>query len=332
MGTQTIRPERLRRTAAIRSLVAEPSPQAEQLVWPVFLNDSTTGQRPVASMPGVFQWSLEASYRAVDEALKAGVSNVILFGVPPPSKKDAVGSEGWNAQGIIPRAVFEYKKRFGAALTVWADTCFCEYTDHGHCGVFGSKNDEWVRQQAKTLENLQKAALVYAQAGTDVIAPSGMIDGMIRSLRQSLDQNGFEDRILCSYAVKYASAFYGPFRDAAENAPSAGTDRKAYQMDPRNRREAWREASLDCEQGADLIMVKPGLPYLDVLADVAARCPVPVGAYQVSGEYSMVEAAAAQGWVDRRSVILETLTSLRRAGAQFILTYWAKEAAEWLKT
>jgi porphobilinogen synthase len=303
-----------------------------QLVWPLFLSEQASGHQPISSMPGVFQWSLEDSFSAIEQALAKGVQHYILFGVVPPAKKDSKGSEAWNDDSLVVRALGAYRKRFGKAVTLWADACFCEYTDHGHCGEFKESHGSFVRQQEATVLNLQKAGVIYAQAGADVIAPSGMLDGMIQSLREALDRAHFSDRLLCSYAVKYASSFYGPFRDAADNAPRAGTDRKAYQMDPRNRREAWREAMLDVEQGADLLMVKPGLPYLDVISDLSAKTTLPVGAYQVSGEYAMVEAAAARGWVDRQAVILESLTSLRRAGAQFILTYWASEVAGWLRS
>lgn len=292
------------------------------LVQPLFVIPGQGEKRPVASMPGVSQLSVDGAVEASGAAFEAGVPAVILFGIP--ERKDAEGSPSWNAEGIVQRAARAIKESL-PELCVIADVCFCEYTDHGHCGVLRDRevdNDE-------TLENLSKQVVALADAGCDVMAPSGMMDGMVEAIREGLDEAGHEQIPILSYAVKYASAYYGPFRDAADSAPQFG-DRRGYQMDPANAREAIREAQLDVAEGADMLMVKPALAYLDLIRDLREEFDLPLAAYNVSGEYAMVEAAAANGWLDRRRVVLETLTSIKRAGADMILTYWATEAARWL--
>ncbi len=303
-------------------MVRETRLSREQLVMPLFVRDMPEERRAIASMPGQSQLSLTALVTEARELYRRGVPAIILFGIP--EHKDAQGSEGHSPDGIIARAIAAVKDAV-PELLVFADVCLCEYTDHGHCGVLV---DGDVDNDA-TLPLLAREAITYARAGADVIAPSDMMDGRVGAIRDALDENGFQDRSIVSYAVKYASAFYGPFRAAAESAPQEG-DRRGYQMDPANVREAFREAALDLEEGADVLMVKPALAYLDVLRALRDRFDVPLAAYSVSGEYAMVEAAAAAGHIDRRAVILETLGSVRRAGADILLTYWAGEVAEWL--
>jgi porphobilinogen synthase len=277
----------------------------------------------ISSLPGQYHLSVDMLAREADEIAKLGIPSVILFGLP--ERKDEVGSEAWHPEGAVQRAIRAIKKAT-PDLTVAVDTCFCEYTTHGHCGVI---RDGAVDNDA-TLENLGRAALSYARAGADLIAPSGMMDGFVGFLRESLDEEGFESTAILSYAAKYASAFYGPFRTAVDSAPAFG-DRQGYQMDPANVREAIREVALDIEEGADIVMVKPALAYLDVIGEVRREFDVPIAAYNVSGEYAMVKAAAAKGWIDHDRVMMETLLSIRRAGADVILTYHAKEAAKLLQ-
>jgi len=277
----------------------------------------------IKSMPGIFQLSVDQAVAEAGEAAQLGIPSIMLFGIP--AVKDAVGSENFSDQGIVQQAIRAIKAA-NPDLIVIADVCMCEYTDHGHCGIV--ENDEIVNDA--TLEILQKAAVSYAQARADVVAPSGMMDGMVGAIRSALDAGGFPNVSILSYAIKYASAFYGPFREAAEGAPKFG-DRKTHQMDPANAREALRELALDIEEGADMVMVKPALPYLDVIRRVRDACHLPVGAYNVSGEYAMIKAAAANGWLDERAVVLELLTGIKRAGADLILTYHAKDAARWLR-
>lgn len=313
---------RLRRTEGLRRMVRETRLSPNDLIQPLFVVPGQGVEKPVGSMPGVSQLSVDRAVEASRKTWDAGCPAVILFGVP--TEKDAVGSSSWSAQGIVQQASRAIKEAL-PDLTVIADVCFCEYTDHGHCGVLSGHdvhNDQ-------TLENLQKQVCSFAEAGTDVMAPSGMMDGMVGAIRQALDGAGHVDIPIMSYSVKYASAYYGPFRDAAESAPSFG-DRRSYQMDPANAREALREAQLDVDEGADILMVKPALAYLDLIRDLRREFPHPIAAYNVSGEMAMIEAAAQNGWVDRERIILETLTSMRRAGADLILTYWATEAAGWL--
>ncbi len=315
----TQRPRRLRRTEAIRRMVRETILQPDDLIYPLFIRPGDGIRQPVASMPGVEQRSLDQALLLARQAWELRLGAVILFGIP--DFKDAAGSTGYTPKGLIQQSI-QAIKRACPELCVIADLCMCEYTDHGHCGIL--HGDE-VDNDA-TLEILARMAVTYAEAGVDIVAPSGMMDGMVAAIRGGLDRAGYESVAVMSYAVKYASAFYGPFRDAAQSAPRSG-DRRAYQMDAANRREAWREAALDVAEGADMIMVKPGLAYLDIVRDIRERVSVPVAAYNVSGEYAMLKAAAAQGWIDGPRVMLETLTSFKRAGADVILTYHALEAA-----
>ncbi len=318
----TIRPRRLRRTPALRRMVRETSLSADDLIWPMFVDETIHEPVAVASMPGVFRLPLSHAGEAAGQAARLGVPAVILFGIP--ARKDATGSEAWNDDGIVQRAIREIRKH-APEMTIIADACFCEYTDHGHCGVLHGEhvlNDE-------TLANLQKEAVSYARAGVDIVAPSGMMDGMIAAIRTALDEAGFTEVAVMSYAVKYASAYFGPFRDAADSTPSFG-DRASYQMDPANRREAIREAMLDIEQGADFLMVKPALAYMDIIREVREISDVPLAVYNVSGEYAMIKAAAANGWIDERRVVLETMLGFKRAGADAIITYHALDVARWL--
>jgi porphobilinogen synthase len=308
----------------MRRLVAETTVPPGQLVLPVFVKEGLSEPVPVASMPGVAQHSMDSLRRAVDGAAKAGVGGVMLFGIP--STKDAVGSGADADHGVVQQALRALRADVGDELVLMADLCLCEYTDHGHCGPLSSSGADATVDNDATLERYASVAVSQARAGAEVIAPSGMMDGQVAAIRAGLDAAGYADTPVLAYAAKYASAFYGPFRDAAESTPSFG-DRRSYQMDPRNSDEAMREVFADLEQGADWVMVKPAGPYLDVIARVADAVDVPVAAYQVSGEYVMVEAAAANGWIDRERAIEESLVAIRRAGAQQIITYWATEAA-----
>ena len=335
MTALTERPRRLRTTPGLRSLVRETRLSPLDLIYPLFAVHGKDVQVPVQSMPGVFQLSVD---RLVDEAERAharGIPAVLLFGIPVV--KDAQGSESFAPDGIIQRAVASLKERLPTLLVV-TDVCLCEYTDHGHCGILNTGGaarpvpslPEGYLLNDPTLDLLQRISLSHARAGADVVAPSGMIDGMVAAIRAALDADGRSHVPILSYAVKYASAFYGPFREAAQGAPRFG-DRRSHQMDPANAREALREAAIDIREGADMLMVKPGLPYLDVIHRLRERHPEhPLAAYNVSGEYAMVKAAAANGWMDERAAVLEVLTALRRAGADMVITYHAKEAAIWL--
>lgn len=319
------RPRRLRRSPALRALVRETRLVPGQLIAPLFVVHGSGVRRAIASMPGQYHLSVDESLdRTADDLVAAGVGGVILFGIP--AAKDPIGTENWSPDGIVARAIGRLKARH-PALLVFTDVCCCEYTDHGHCGILTA---DGVVDNDATLEVLGQVAVAHAAAGADVLAPSGMMDGMVAAIRDALDAAGFADRAICSYAVKYASAYYGPFREAVESAPAFG-DRRSYQMDAANRREARREADLDEAEGADMLMVKPALAYLDVIREVRDRSDLPVLCYNVSGEYAMVKAAAAQGWLDERAVVLETLLAMRRAGADAILTYHALDAARWLR-
>lgn len=313
------RMRRLRATPALRALARETMLTARQLVAPLFVCHGTNVRRPIASMPGHAQLSVDEAVREVEALAALGVGGVILFGIP--AAKDAVGREAYDPKGIIPTALRALDKA-APDLLLWADVCLCEYTDHGHCGVV---RDGRVDNDA-TLPLLSRAAVAYAEAGADVIAPSDMMDGRVAAIRRALDQAGLTETPIVSYAAKYASAFYGPFREAAESAPQFG-DRRAYQMDPANADEALREVGLDLQEGADMVIVKPALPYLDVVRRVKDRFGVPVAAYQVSGEFAMIRAAAQNGWLDGERAALESLISIRRAGADAILTYFAREVA-----
>jgi porphobilinogen synthase len=319
-----VRPRRLRRTAAIRRLVTETRVAPADLVLPMFVREGLTEPRPIASMPGVVQHSRDSLRKAVAEAASAGVGGIMLFGIP--STKDEVGSGGTDPSGVLNVAIRDVVAEVGDSTVVMSDLCLDEFTSHGHCGVLAE--DGTVDNDA-TLARYAEMAVAQAAAGVHVVGPSGMMDGQVGVVRRALDAAGYSDVSILAYSAKYASSLYGPFRDAVES--SLQGDRRTYQQDPPNLREALREVELDVAEGADIVMVKPALPYLDVLAAVSAAVHVPVAAYQISGEYSMVEAAAANGWLDRERAILETLTSIRRAGAQIILTYWAMEAARLLR-
>ena len=313
------RGRRLRRTAAIRDLVRETEITPRDLIMPYFVVDTDDAEfkKPIASMPGQFQLSLPQLERKVASAVATGLRALILFGIP--KTKDETGSSGYAADGIVQRAVRAIKDRF-PALVVITDVCLCEYTSHGHCGLI----DDGYVQNDPTLELLAETALSHARAGADIVAPSDMMDGRVAAIRETLDESGFPELPIMSYAVKYASSYYGPFRDAAESAPKFG-DRKSYQMDPANEREAMREALADATEGADILMVKPALPYLDIVSLVRRTFDCPVAAYQVSGEYSQIKAAAELGWIDEKKVVMETLTSIKRAGADLILSYFTED-------
>lgn len=316
----TVRSRRLRRTPAMRRMVAETRLDPSMFVLPLFVVSGSEISNPIGSMPGQRQLSVDQLSPTIKEAASLGIGGVILFGIP--DHKDEIGSSAWDPQGPVPRAI-EAIKNLDDRFTVWADVCMCEYTSHGHCGVI---KGETVDNDA-TLPLLARAALAYADAGADVIAPSDMMDGRVAAIREALDGDGHEELAICSYSAKYASAYYGPFREAAESAPSFG-DRRTHQMDPPNIREALSEIEQDLLEGADMAMVKPAGPYLDVIAAARRAFDAPIAAYQVSGEYSMIEAAAANGWVDGESVMMESLTSIVRAGAGVVLTYFAIRAAQ----
>ena len=317
------RPRRLRANAAWRAMVAETALSARDFVYPLFVVGGENVSNPVASMPGVAQLSID---RLVEESRRAhalGVPAVILFGIP--DHKDPEGSSGYDPDGLVPRAI-QALKRDLPSLLVWADVCLCEYTSHGHCGLLTAGGEV---DNDSTLPLLARAAVAYARAGADAVAPSDMMDGRVAAIRTALDVEGFAGVPIVSYAAKYASGFYGPFRDAAQSTPAFG-DRRGYQMDPPNADEALREVALDVEEGADIVMVKPAGPYLDIIRRVKETFRMPTAAYQVSGEYSMIKAAAERGWIDERRVALESLIGIKRAGADIILTYYAPDAARWL--
>jgi porphobilinogen synthase len=318
------RPRRLRRTETLRSMVRETTLSPTDFVLPLFVMPGKSVRNPVGSMPGVFQLSVDEAVKEAKLAKSLGVPSVILFGLP--EHKDALGSSGWDAHGPVAQAVRALKDSV-PELCVITDVCMCEYTDHGHCGKLVQRRGQTVVDNDATLELLAREALCHAEAGADIVAPSDMMDGRVAKIRETLDESGHEDVALLSYAAKYASGFYGPFREAADSAPQQG-DRRGYQMDPANAREALREVHLDLAEGADMIMVKPALSYLDIITRVRNEVDVPVAAYNVSGEYSMIKAAAQNGWIDEKRVTLEVLTSIKRAGADIILTYHAIEAAK----
>ncbi|MBX5467459.1 MAG: porphobilinogen synthase [Firmicutes bacterium] len=318
------RPRRLRQNPTLRAMVQETRLAVDELIYPLFVRPGQGVQQPIAAMPGIFQWSVDRALEHAAIVRETGVNCFLFFGIP--AHKDAIGSGAWDPEGVVPQALRAFRRHFPDAVLI-ADLCLCEYTDHGHCGVVDAQgrilNDP-------TLDLLARAAVVLAEAGADVIAPSDMMDGRVARIRQALDEAGLQTVPILSYAAKFASAFYGPFREAAENAPAFG-DRRTYQMDPANRREAIKEVLLDIAEGADLVMVKPALPYLDVLREVRERVLVPVVAYQVSGEFAMIKGAAQHGWIDERRAVEETLTAIRRAGADLIITYYAPEVGRWLQ-
>ncbi|MFN2532236.1 MAG: porphobilinogen synthase [Pyrinomonadaceae bacterium] len=318
MSHLTHRPRRLRRTDAIRSLVREARLSRDDFVLPLFVCPGTSVRREISSMPGVHNLSVDQAAREVSAAFDGGVRSVILFGLP--ETKDELASGAYVEDGIVQRAIRAARKA-APQMIIMADTCLCEYTSHGHCGVV--RNGDVLNDES--LELLAKTAVSQAEAGADVVAPSAMMDGQVSAIREGLDRNGFDQISIMAYAVKYASAFYGPFREAADSAPAFG-DRRAYQMDPPNAREAMREAELDYSEGADILMVKPATVYLDILRMVRDRFDLPIAAYHVSGEYALIKAAAQKGWIDEERAMIETLTSIKRAGADIILTYYARDA------
>jgi porphobilinogen synthase len=319
MEFPSYRPRRLRRNERLRSLVRETALSADHLIYPLFVGPGKDSAQPVASMPGVAQLSIDRAVIECEEANALGIPAVILFGIP--ERKDSVGSEAYVDGGVVQRAIRAIKERVPELLVI-TDVCLCEYTDHGHCGVIKDGDVD----NDRTLELLVKEALSHAKAGADIVAPSDMMDGRVGAIRKALDQNGFDQIAIMAYAAKYASGFYAPFRDAAESTPQFG-DRRSYQMDPANADEALREVEMDIREGADIIMVKPAMTYLDIVYRVKQKFGYPVAAYNVSGEYSMIKAAAKNGWIDERRIVLELMLSIKRAGADMILTYFAKDIA-----
>ncbi len=317
------RPRRLRRTETLRSMVRETDLSIRNLIYPLFICPGKKVRNPVSSMPGVFQLSVDEAVKEAEEVAGLGIPAIILFGLP--EKKDKTGSEAWSKKGVVQKAIAAIKKAV-PELVIITDVCLCEYTSHGHCGLLKGETID----NDSTLEVLARVAVSHAQAGADIVAPSDMMDGRVGRIREALDEAGFSMVSIMSYAVKYASSFYGPFREAAECAPQFG-DRKSYQMDPGNSNEAIREAALDVEEGADILMVKPALPYLDIIRRLREEFTHPLAAYQVSGEYAMIKAAAERGWLSEEAVMMESLVSIRRAGAVLILTYFAKQAARLLR-
>lgn len=320
------RPRRLRRTPALRRMVRETVLSADDLIAPLFVVAGSGIVRPIRSMPGHAQLSVDQLDHEVNEIAELQIPAVLLFGIP--AHKDPTGSSGWDPEGPVPQAIRAIK-RLAPQLTVIADVCVCEYTSHGHCGILAETPGAGDVLNDPTLDILARCAVAYADAGADIVAPSAMMDGQVAAIRAALDAAGHTQVAILSYAAKFASAFYGPFREAAESAPAFG-DRRAYQMDPANGREALREVELDIAEGADMIMVKPAGAYLDVISAVRQRCHLPLAAYQVSGEYAMIKAAAQLGWLDERRAALESLIAIRRAGADMIITYFAKDAARWI--
>lgn len=316
------RTRRLRKTENIRRLVRENRLTVDDLIYPLFIEEGTNIETEIVSMPGIKRWSLDKISKELDEVVALDIPAVLLFGIP--SKKDEIGSETWNDNGIMQNAIRFIKKNY-PNLYVITDVCFCEYTSHGHCGVIHNNDVD----NDATLPNIAKQVISHAKAGADMVAPSGMMDGMIAAIREALDNTGFYDLPIMSYAVKYASAYYGPFRDAADSAPTFG-DRRTYQMDSANRDEALREATFDDQEGADILMVKPALAYLDIIRDVKNNFDRPLACYNVSGEYAMIKAAAEKGWIDGDRVMMESLLSMKRAGADIIITYFAKDVAKLL--
>jgi porphobilinogen synthase len=322
MNYPDYRPRRMRRTENLRRMIRETRLAPEDFIYPLFVVPGSGVKKPIGSLPGQFNFSVDKAVDAAAEAADLGIPAVILFGIP--ERKDAVGSEAWKEQGVVQKAIRAIKKA-RPELVVMADACFCEYTDHGHCGVL--QNGEL--DNDASLENLARTVVSYAKAGIDVVAPSGMLDGFVTACRESLDEDGFDQVAILAYSAKYASAYYGPFREAVDSAPQSG-DRRGHQMDYANVAEAVREVAMDVAEGADMVMVKPALAYLDVIRAVSDEVNMPIAAYNVSGEYAMIEAAAERGWIDRDRIILETLTGIRRAGADIIITYHAPYAAKLL--
>lgn len=328
MPIPAIRMRRLRQHPVLRDLVRETEINLNDLVLPLFIKGENGQKQPIASMPGHYQIPISALKEEIEEILSLGISSVLLFGIPP--HKDPCGSDSYNQDGIVQKAIRKIRENTSDLLII-SDICFCEYTDHGHCGFLTERNGKFDVDNDQTLELLVKQAVSHAKAGTDVIAPSGMIDGMVKAIRHGLDKEGFHHLPILSYSVKYNSSLYGPFRAAAEGAPKFG-DRSTHMMDPANVKEGLREAVLDVDEGADMLMVKPAHAYLDVIYQIKKAHPyIPLGAYHVSGEFSMIKAAAEKGWIDEKKVAIEILRGIRRAGADFIITYFTKEMAKWLR-
>ncbi|MFQ6051995.1 MAG: porphobilinogen synthase [Candidatus Hydrothermarchaeota archaeon] len=316
---------RLRRSQLLRDFVSETQIDVKDLIYPLFVEEGLKDKKPISAMPNQFRYSVESLLKKLEYLIEIGIPAIILFGIP--AKKDSLGSSAYDKNGIIQQAVKKTKDEFGDDLIVITDICLCEYTDHGHCGIV--KGNEILND--KTLEVLAKIAVSHAEAGADIVAPSDMMDGRVGTIRDALDKEGFSNTLIMSYAAKYASTFYGPFREAAESAPSFG-DRRSYQMDPRNANEALREVYLDIQEGADIIMVKPALSYLDVLYRVKKEFGYPTAAYNVSGEYTMIKLMAEKGYIKEKDAVLEVLNSIKRAGADMILTYFAEDLARWLRS
>jgi porphobilinogen synthase len=327
-GFPTIRLRRLRHHPLLRAAVRETALAVDDLILPLFVRPGKDIKKEIASMPGNYQLSVDRLLDEVGGSVDLGVRSFILFGIP--TKKDATGSSALDDEGIVQQALRALRQTFKDQVLLITDECFCEYTDHGHCGVLSEKTGRLDLDNDATLPLLARQCVSHAKAGADLIAPSGMLDGMVKAIRQGLDDAGFSHLPIMSYSAKYASAFYGPFRDAAESPPQFG-DRSSYQMDPANGDEALREVSLDLAEGADIVMVKPALAYMDIIRRVKERFGVPVAAYNVSGEFAMVKAAAAKGWIDEKRIVLEILTGIKRAGADMILTYFARDVARWLR-
>ncbi len=324
MNFPDYRPRRMRRSEGLRRLMRETRLAVDDFVYPIFVVPGSGVEKPISSMPGQSSYSVDKAVEAAARVYELGIPAVLLFGVP--ERKDAVGSEAWSGNGVVQKAIRAIKKRC-PELVVMVDACFCEYTDHGHCGVLHDGPNGVELDNDGSLENLARTVVSYAKSGADVVAPSGMLDGFVGACRESLDEDGHEGVAIMAYSVKYASAYYGPFREAVQSSPKSG-DRRGYQMDPANAAEAVREASMDVAEGADIIMVKPALAYLDIVRAVSDEVNMPIAAYAVSGEYAMIEAAAANGWIDKQRVVMETLLGMRRAGADMIISYHAPYAAE----
>lgn len=319
----TQRPRRLRQNPIIRGMVRETRVSADTLIYPIFVIEGDNIKKEIPSMPGQYRYSIDRLSEELDNVCKAGVKSILLFGIP--AHKDECGSSAWDSEGIVQRALYFIKEKYPLLYCI-TDVCMCEYTSHGHCGILHGREVD----NDKTLDVLSRVALSHAKAGADMVAPSDMMDGRVEAIRRMLDENEFINIPIMAYSVKYSSAFYGPFRDAAGSAPEFG-DRKGYQMDYHNRREAIREAALDIDEGADIIMVKPGLSYLDIVRDMADTYTQPLAVYSVSGEYAMIKAAAAAGYIDEKSIVCETGAAMYRAGADMLITYYAKELAEYIK-
>src|SRR5512142_3093674 len=322
MNYPDYRPRRMRRTENLRRMIRETRLSPDDFIYPLFVVPGSGVEKPIGSLPGQFNYSVDKAVEAASQAADLGIPGVLLFGIP--ERKDSVGSEAWKDSGVVQKAARAIEKQ-NPDLIVMADACFCEYTDHGHCGVL----TDGVLDNDASLENLARTVVSYAKAGVDVVAPSGMLDGFVGACRESLDEDGFDQVAIMAYSAKYASGYYGPFRDAVDSAPQEG-DRRGHQMDPANVAEALREVSMDVAEGADIVMVKPALAYLDVIRAVSDEVNMPIAAYNVSGEYAMIEAAAANGWIDKERIVMETLLSMRRAGSDIIITYHAPYAAKLL--